>query len=261
MEFKIKDKKKKDMFISIFSLLKNASSLIHLTVTPTTFHIQGMDKSHVCLFDLSLCAEWFYYYEVEGEHLLCFDTVVFYSIISIKSEDQTLVFHLLEDKTDVLGIEVCNEDREKDKKGDYNKYFSLPLIDYDYEQMCVPITEYDAEMSLPSKKMADMLVQLANFGQDLVIQCTDQYVDFIANGDNASMRVNIPFDELNSYSIVEGEEIKLSYNLMYISKMCITNKLTDDVELYLSNECPMKIVYHLGENSLLTIFIAPKVTD
>jgi len=116
MEFKIKDKKKKDMFISIFSLLKNASSLIHLTVTPTTFHIQGMDKSHVCLFDLSLCAEWFYYYEVEGEHLLCFDTVVFYSIISIKSEDQTLVFHLLEDKTDVLGIEVCNEDREKDKK-------------------------------------------------------------------------------------------------------------------------------------------------
>lgn len=261
MEFKIKDKKKKDNFISIFSLLKNASSIINLTVSDESFYIQGMDKSHVCLFELTLCSSWFDFYNVTDTRLLCFDTVVFYSIISIKSDDQTLVFRLVDDKVDTLEIEVICNDETVSKKGDYNKYFSLPLIEYEYEQMCVPITEYDAELSLPSKKMTDMLSQLMNFGQDLVIECTEKYVNFMTNGDTANMRVNIPFDDLNSYSIVEGEEVTLSYNLSYISKMCITNKLTEDVELCLGNECPMKIMYNLGENSGLTIYIAPKVVD
>jgi hypothetical protein len=106
-----------------------------------------------------------------------------------------------------------------------------------------------------------MLSQFTNFGQDLIIECTDKYVNFITKGDTANMRVNIPFDDLNSYSIIEGEGVTSSYNLMYISKMCITHKLTDDVELYLSNESPMKINYNLGEDSVLTIFIAPKVID
>lgn len=261
MEFKVGDKKKKDIFISIFNLLKHASSQINLTVNKTSFHIQGMDKSHVCLFDLKLSPEWFDHYDVNEEYQLCFDTAIFYSIISIKSDDQMLVFSLTDNKTESITIEVIGNSAEIAKKGDYNKYFTLPLLDYEYEKLTIPSTDYDAELSLSSKKLTDMLSQLINFGQDLVIHCTDECVDFVTSGDAANMRVNIPIDDLNSYSIVEGEEVKLAYNLNYISKMCITNKLTTDIELYLSNECPMKINYDLGKNSSLTFFIAPKLAD
>ena len=43
--------------------------------------------------------------------------------------------------------------------------------------------------------------------------------------------------------------------------MCITNKLSNDVDFSLSNNCPMKISYDLGENSLLQFYIAPKIND
>jgi hypothetical protein len=75
------------------------------------------------------------------------------------------------------------------------------------------------------------------------------------------MRVNIPVDDMSSYSVVEGEIIDLNYSLLYISKMCITNKLSSDIDFCLSNERPMKIKYDLGDDSSLLFYIAPKLAD
>ena len=104
VEFVINDKKKKEIFISIFNLFKNSSTHINLSINKNTFHVQGMDKSHVCLFDLKLYFEWFDYYEVNKKYDLCFDTSTFYYIISTKGEDQNLVFYLEEGNTDTLSI-------------------------------------------------------------------------------------------------------------------------------------------------------------
>jgi hypothetical protein len=54
MKIQISDKKKKDIFVSLFQVLKNCSTLISITFEPDVAHIQGMDKSHVCLFDVKL---------------------------------------------------------------------------------------------------------------------------------------------------------------------------------------------------------------
>jgi len=261
MEFRITDKKKKEVFISIFQLFKNSSAQINLIVDKNVFHIQGMDKSHVCLFDLKIYLQWFDYYEVLKKYELCFDTANFHSMISTKGDDQSLLFYLEDDKSETLTIELKSSENDSSKKGDYNKYFKLPLIDYEYDLMIIPPTDYDAEFSLPSKKITDMLSQLSNFGNDLNIKCCQDCVDFKTNGDSGEMRVNIPVDELSSYAVVEDEEINLNYSLLYISKMCVTNKLTANIEFNLSNESPMKITYNLGDESSLTFYIAPKMTD
>ena len=149
----------------------------------------------------------------------------------------------------------------KSKKSDFNKFFKLPLVDYEYEEVNVPTTDYDAEFSLSAKKVTDMLSQLHNFGDDLNILCSSDYVDFKTSGNSVEMRVNIPVDDMTSYAIVENEEINLNYSLIYISKMCITNKLSSDIDFCLGNECPMKINYDLGNDSSLIFYIAPKLAD
>jgi proliferating cell nuclear antigen len=264
MEFRISNKKKKDIFISIFQLIKNSSSQVNLTVNKNIFHIQGMDKSHVCLFDLNINNEWFDYYEVMKKYELCFDTSIFFSMISTKGDEQCLVFYLDENSCDTLTIELKNNENDSSigtKKNDYNKYFTLPLLNYEYEEMLIPSTDYDAEFSLPSKKLTDILSQLNNFGNDIIITCSDDNVDFKTKGNSGEMRVNIPVDDMSSYSVIEGENVTLIYSLTYISKLCITNKLTIDIEFSLSNDCPMKIKYDLGDNSSLIFYIAPKLAD
>lgn len=260
MNISLKDKQKKDTFISIFQLLKNASSQINVMFDPEQCHIQGMDKSHICLFDLSLSNKWFDIYEA-SELKLCFDSSIFYSMIGTKSDDQNLNISTLENDQDNLKIELVSPSENLSKKTDFNKFFVMPLMEYEYEEMAIPNAEYDAEITLPAKKVTDMLSQLSNFGNDLNIICGDEYADFKTTGTSGEMRVNIQVDDMTSYSVVEGEILSLTYSLSYISKMCITNKLSSDIEFNLSGEFPMKIKYDLGEESCLLFYIAPKMSD
>jgi proliferating cell nuclear antigen len=263
--FVIRDKCKKDIFISFFQLIKNTTSQINLSIDKKTFHIQGMDKSHVCLFDLKLSCKWFHYYDVDKKYNLCFDTSLFHSIINIKSEDQNLIFYLENDVEEFLIIEFKTLENNTYIKtinnSNYNKYFKLPLLDYDYEEMVVPNTDYDSEFIISSKKINDILSQLSNFGDDINIKCGDDCIILKTIGSSVEMRVEINIDDIDSYSIVENEEVNLSYSLIYISKMCITNKLSNNIEFSLSNDCPMKINYSLDIESSLTFYIAPKLSD
>lgn len=214
-----------------------------------------MDKSHICLFELNLKKEWFESYEVISEEKICFNTNIFYSIINTKSDEQTLV---IKKKTnDFLLIELIN----LIKNSDYNKYFSMPLLEYEYDEMNIPSPDFDAEFTLPSKRVTDVLYQLSNFGDDINIKCSDDCVDFKTNGTSGEMRVNIPVDDMSSYGVIEGEEVNLTYSLLYINKMCITNKLTTDIDFSISKDCPMKINYDLGDESSLVFYIAPKISD
>lgn len=255
MNITINEKKKKELFISIFQLLKSSGANINATFTSTNMHIQGMDKSHICLFDLNLNNKWFSSYDAKDNTSICFDAGIFHSMISSKGDDQQLVIKKIAE--DSLTIELVNGE----KKSDYSKFFTMPLIEYEYNEMNIPETEFDAELSLPAKKVTDMLSQLSNFGDDLNINCYDEFVDFKTKGTSGEMRVNIPIDDMSSYSVVENENVNLTYSLIYISKMCITNKLSTDIEFSLSNECPMKIKYDLGDDSSLLFYIAPKIAE
>jgi proliferating cell nuclear antigen len=219
-------------------------------------HIQGMDKSHVCLFDLKINKSWFNEYFMDEPNKICFDSNVFHSIISTKSDNQDLIIELDNENNDTLHITFVSPEH---KKGDFKKSFKMPLVDFEYEEMNIPNAEYDAEFSLSSKQITDIFNQLGNFGNDIMIKCSEEDISLTTDGIIGEMRVDIPIDDLSSFSIVEGEEIKLSYSLAYMNKMCINNKLSNDIEFSLSNECPMKITYNLGDDSLMVFFIATKV--
>jgi proliferating cell nuclear antigen len=257
MKILISDKKKKEIFVSLFHVLKNCSSLINIIFGLEEIHIQGMDKSHICLFDVKINKNWFNLYEIQENKKISFDSNVFHSIISTKSENQELII-TLDNNEDNLNI---NFESQIVKKGEFKKSFKMPLSEYDYEEMSIPTTEYDAEFSISSKQINDMFSQLANFGNDIIIKCSEEDISLTTNGITGEMKVDIPIDDLSSYSIVEGEEVLLTYSLAYINKMCITNKLSNDVDFSLSNECPMKICYNLGDDSSIIFFIAPKMND
>lgn len=258
MNVQISDKKKKEMFVSVFQVLKNCSSLICANFETNRLHIQGMDKSHICLFDIKLADTWFTKYAVPHNARICFDSNVFHSIISTKGENQDVIITMEDVNQETLHI---NFESQETKKGDFKKSFLMPLADYDYEEMHIPEVDYDAEFSLSSKQISEMFSQLSNFGSDIIIKCSEQDINLTTNGSSGEMRVDIPIDDLNSYSVVEDAEIKLTYSLAYMNKMCITSKLSNDIDFSLSNDRPMKIEYSLGDESSMVFFIAPKVED
>jgi len=254
MEIQISDKKKKDIFVSIFQVLKNCSSLANIVFQPDFLHIQGMDKSHVCLYDVKIRNNWFTKYHVTEVIKMSLDTSIFFSIISTKSDNQLNIFFNA-DNADILNIHFV----PNGVKGEFKKRFKMSLVEYDYEELNIPNVDYDAELSLSSKQINEIFTQLNNFGDDITIECSENNVSLTTNGITGEMKVDIQIDDLNSFSIVEDEEVTINYSLSYINKMCITNKLSNDIELSLSKSSPMKISYDLGDDSFMVFYIAPKI--
>ena len=284
MNFVVSNKDKKELLVSIFQVLKNCSSLISSKFESECLHIQGMDKSHICLYDVKIAKEWFDTYNIVETKKICFDSNVFHSIISTKSDNQDLVVNLDTDNEDTLhihfisslnkdnsdqqqedskksGKKVSKKESKVNDKNDFKKLFKIPLAEYDYQEMNIPVVDYDAEFSMSSKLVTDMFTQLNNFGNDIMVKCSEESIHLTTNNVNGEMCVQIPIDDLSGYSIVEGEEVTLNYSLLYLNKMCVTNKLTAEIEFSLSNECPMKIAYPLGEGSSLVFYMAPKVSE
>ena len=256
MKITISNKNKKDLFVALFQILKSCTSIVRVKFEQDKMYIQGMDKSHICLFDLNIQKIWFDDYDIDEENTVCFDTNIFHLILSSKQESHNIIIRY--DQDDSINIDLISQEH---LKGEFDKHFKIPLADYEYQEMNINETDYDAEFSIASKKICEITSQMLSFGNDINIKCSEERIDLITDGIAGEMLVNIPINDLNEYSIVEGDVIDLKYSLNYITKMCLTNKLSNEVEFFISAEYPMKIKYDLGDDSSLVFFIAPKISD
>jgi proliferating cell nuclear antigen PCNA len=218
-----------------------------------------MDKAHVCLFEVTIQKGWFTNYErKKGDtDTIGISTTTFFSILSTSTANHNIVLHY-EGDPDSLNIDLV---LKKPDKADFDSFYKIPIVNCDYDLLGIPNTDYEAEFSMSSKKACEIVSRMSLFGESIQFHCNEDKIDIIANGVNGEMKVNIPIDDLNEYAISEGEEINLGYNLNYLNKMCLTNKLSNNIDFSISNHCPMKIKYDLGEESTLLFFLAPKMED
>uniref|UniRef100_A0A6C0LBX5 Proliferating cell nuclear antigen PCNA N-terminal domain-containing protein n=1 Tax=viral metagenome TaxID=1070528 RepID=A0A6C0LBX5_9ZZZZ len=251
MKLSFSDKNKKDIFSSIFLLIKSCTSVVHITFRTEELYIQGMDKSHICLFEIKLHSSWFDLYESAGEEISV-NAQIFSNILSMNKEHHSI--HIsYETDSDQCNIDFITEEN----KGDFNTSFTIPLVDIEHILLDIPSVEYDAEFSIYAKKMSDMLSQLLIFGEIIHIDCNEETIVLCSKDISGEMQVTIPMNDLSEYAI--GDSIHTSYSLTYLSKMCMTTKLSSEIQFAISAEFPMKIKYDLGSGSQVLFFIAPKI--
>lgn len=263
MKLHIETKEKIVFFISLFQQLRLFTKTLCIFFNDDNIYIQGMDASHVCLYESKLMSDWFYYYEKkEGDHgMICLDPSILSNVLSMV-EDGFGVEFFYEGEPDTLDIHICKRENTivGDKKCDYDKHFGLPLIEYECELMSIPESKYDAQFSLPSKKICELTSQLSVFGDELKLHCSEKEIVLGTSGDLGSMKVNIRIDDLSEFTINEGEEYDLSFSLLYVHKYCLTSKLTSEVQFSLTRDNPLKIRYEWNNNYMM-FFIAPKMDD
>jgi proliferating cell nuclear antigen len=254
MRIFISDKAKKDIFISLFQLLKAGSSFITIFFNKDFLHIQGMDKSHVCLFEIKITSTWFSEYEISENDVknVCINSQTFHSILYMTQENDSINIHY-ENSPETIDIDLTNS------KNEFNKYFRIPLSDLESDLLEIPDVDYSAEFSISSKKMNEIVAQLSIFGDIMNLRCNEEVVEIVSSGVDGEMKVNIPIDDLSEFSISEGESLDISYSLTYIQKMCVTTRLASEIEFSISPDMPLRIKYNIGDQSYVTFFIAPKI--
>jgi len=259
--------KKKALFISLFQQLKLFTKTLCIFFHEDYIYIQGMDSSHICLYESKFAGSWFRHYEKnQSDHgMICLDPNIVSSILAM-AEDGYFIEFFYENEPGSLDIHICKENGENGEKAEkgwnYDKHFSIPLIEYECELMSIPENDYDIQFILPSKKICELTSQLSIFGDELKIHCAESSGEIVLGtvGDSGEMKVNIHMDDVSEFTISEGGVFDALFSLNYVHKYCLTSKLTSDIQFSLMNNFPMRIRYQLDDNFIM-FFIAPKVED
>jgi proliferating cell nuclear antigen len=261
MHLTIENKSKQEVFVALFQLLKNWGSYVSMHFESNRLYIQSMDKSHVCLADIDIKASWFAEYECKHDTTIAVDSTHIAVLMNYALKHDSIKLLLDDDgklEQDKLMIHFLNG---KEKKNVFDHFFELPLVDVEQDSLGIPQVEYDVDFTIESKKWVDVLSELNTFGQNLNIRCNEEIIELNASGDSAKLKVNIPIDDLNEYSIAEGEEFNLSFSLNHLCKMCSSTKLGSTIDISLSSEFPMLLKYDLGDDSKVAFYVAPKISD
>jgi len=251
-----------ECFTHIFQHARLFTDHINIMFEKERMYIQSMDSTRVSIFEIYLPAAWFCKYEHTGEQTITLgiNSSMLFKVLNTRDKSQTLNIKCNSDDDDKLFIDFNSDD-----KSIFDKNFEIPLMDLDTEIMAIPESDSDAEFSISSSNFASIINQLKLFGETIEINCTEEKIELQSISQEAGkMTVNIDIDELTSYSINEGETMQLSFSLNILHNICQYNKLAREMELHLTNNFPLKLIYHINNNNTdakLVFYLAPKIDD
>ena len=268
MRVLIKNKKKVSKFSTIFKNINDILSNVKLNFKEGKLTAQGMDMTQCCLFEINILSEWFDEYTIYDEIVVGLPCNLMYKLLSCLEEEQEILMYM-DNKKDKLYI-----DFENDKK--YTKSFELPLLELDYDEVEIPIQDYDCEITIETNEFVKLINQLKMFGNNVNIKCDPMGIKMIGYGEFGKMKVEVREADIIKYVYDEDLNVSQEFNLDFVEKMCKFEKITDEIFIHFDNKRPMMIVYPLDkiseeeeiedmeqllERSYIRLILAPKTDE
>jgi DNA polymerase III sliding clamp (beta) subunit (PCNA family) len=286
-------------FTSIFDILKNYCEGLTLNFTNDNLQSQSMDSGNISLFELIIDKSLFSQYTVNNDVPVSLTMANFVKLLtSTNDKYKQLSLAYLENEDDCLQILFENyvidesepeppKRRKRVKTTGYEDIaeltktiskisiepkikitesiaFELPTIEYEYEIMGIPETETELSFIIDSKKLTDILNQLSIFDVDsitIIGSKKKNNIRFESSSVNCKKTSILLSNEMVE-SLTITKDINMSISAKYL-KMCISNKITKQIKINITNETQPININYIFEHELIyfNFYIAPKVAD
>lgn len=249
------------------SAIKNLISSIKdiLTDATITFTAEGMkilnfDKTHTIFVNVNLYANRFEEFECkENKIIICANTHHLFKVISTMSNDDVLTIYI--DKSDYhdgivseLGLQYDNGEI----KQSYNQ--KLRLLEPDTEEMVIPDVNFSTIINLPTayfqKTIRDLngisdRIEIKSVGNDLIFSCQGPFAKsriYRTESDGCLEFVQKPDPSV----VIQGE-----FSLKALSNFIKCSPLCTHLEIYLGNDLPLIVKYHVASLGEIKLCLAP----
>lgn len=271
---------KSNAFKILIENIGDINSQVNMTLYKNHLYIQGMDPSHVCLFELKLADRWFKEYSVSKDITVGIDLSIVNKIISCCGKTQSIEFKT-GDNSDKITINL------KDGKGtELDKSFETSIYDFEMELLNITDIESDIDISIDAQLLNAVVEQIAVFGDTVRFECSDSGITLISKENKLSteMKCKIDIDKISAYS-TNDEDVNNEYSILYYSKLCKYAKMMKKdatVDIQIALDVPLIMKYNLSsdddnydcdtddggdtnetplQQSVMMLCLAPKVTD
>ena len=235
----IKNQSKVYQFTQILQNLKGISNELNLICKEDGLYAQGMDSSHICLFEMNIKPEWFDNYNCTEDCMMGIHCEMLFKIVSCIKEGQHIdMWYDTEKKGDKLTINLIGNS--------YDKSFELTLIEIDSDMVELPSRESTADIKFVSKDFAELINQLSIFGEKLKITCNDNIILNSAN-EFGKVDITVKEEDIVEYMMEDGAEVESYFGIKFIHMITKFANVNKEVGIHISNDYPIKMVYALDD--------------
>jgi proliferating cell nuclear antigen len=247
-------------FRTLMTALKDILLETNITFQKDGIRIINMDKSHTILAHLHLNSENFEYYECKEDKIIIgVNMFHLFKLINSIDNDDTLTIYIenndYEDGiTSHLGLKFENGDIKQCKTQ------KLRLIEPDPEELSVPDVKFSSVINLPSSDFQKIIrdlscisdkLEIKSVGNELIFKCSGQFAS--AEIHRAETNGGMEFImKQDSSKIIQGE-----FSLKNLSYFIKCTNLCNQIEVYLENDLPLVVKYHVASLGEIKLCLAP----
>lgn len=234
-----------EIFKYCFDSVSRIVDEVTCTVDSEGFHMDAIDRSHICFVSLQLDYTVFDSFECTVPERICLDTVEFMTILKRMK------------KNDVLGLSIDENNLIIKLMGDVEKKFQIRLIDMDYETPNAPKLDLPVMVEMESNLLKDALGDMDLFGDSLTFKVDKDYVYIYTNGEFGDANFKYLHGETGINEVVES-----SYSIDKLKDILTASKFSDVVRIGLGNNMPVQIEFHnISDDGVLSYLLAPKINQ
>ena len=245
--------KSAEKFVQVFTNMKGYTDHITLFFREDGIYSQGMDSAHISMYELFFHKDWFDEYPEDLNIETSINTSLLHKVLSTHSSDHSIVLHIVDDQE--LVIEFIPNTTSSNKKR-----FKINLMSIDCETLDIPEQEYSIQASIPTKQLKSDIDELSLFGDNIIFKCISDEISLQVKSEECQIDTIISKETMKSYEITENT--KMSFHMKMIHTFMKFHKLSETIELYISENIPMIIKYPQDDDkSFIRFFLAPKIYD
>ncbi len=241
-------------------IVNTLSGIIDETVfkiTPKAFTMEAMDPSRICLLKFVLERELFDEYECDEEYKIGVNLADLNKILARSGTGDGFII-TFNDADQKIKIQIINEKRKKRKRT-----FSLALLDVDTEEIkfdTLEMIEYSSQWVMDISYLIEAIKDAEIYSEILTIKTNeDDGISFESLGQIGEMYGVISIDELEASEI--NSSANGSYSLTFLKNILKLSTITEELEISLKDDHPLKLIFTLTNTSKLLYFLAPRVED
>ncbi len=235
--------------------MKTISDLISeglFQLTEEGVRLVAADPAMVALVDFNIEKDVFESFELEKDEKVGLNLENLYSILRRANSGDTITFEVREDDSKFY---ITMEDSS-------TREFSLPILNLSEDD--IPDTEsldqFKMTSNLETTVLESAIKDAMVVGDSVTVSSTGSNLRIESKGDQSNVNFNI---EKGSEGVmdIEGSEASSMFSLDYLSSMVKAKKLSDNVELKLGNDFPMRLNFEVPEKARLSFVLAPRIEE
>ncbi len=247
-------------FRTLMTALKDILLETNISFQKDGIRIINMDKSHTILAHLYLAAENFELYECEEEKIIIGVNMfhLFKLINSIDNDDTLTIYIERSDYSDGitshLGLKFENGDIKQCKTQ------KLRLIEPDAEEMTIPDVQFSSIINLPSSDFQKIIRDLSCISEKLEIKSVGTELIFKCQGQFASAEIHRAESDGSMEFLMKQDASKIvqgEFSLKNLGYFIKCTNLCSQIEMYLENDLPLVVKYHVASLGEIKLCLAP----